>query len=102
MLPLSPPNTGKYKFLRQEEIIGAEDGKSNLVAENVECFPQENNTFIPTSLTSNGCNGTKNTLSINGDWENQEKLPTFTHDFKLRIDNVNKDIAYCRIEKENV
>ena len=81
---------------------GAEDGKSNLVAEDVECFPQETNTFIPTSLTSKGCNVTKNIFSIDGDWENQEKLPTFSNDFKLRIDNANKDIADCRIEKENV
>jgi len=102
MLPLTHPNLDKYKIQKWEEIIGAEDGKSNLVAENVECFPNETNTFIQTSLTSKGCSGTKNTFSINGDWKNQDKLPSINFNFKIRIDNVNKDIAECRLENKNI
>jgi hypothetical protein len=102
MLPLTPPQLDKYKIQKWEEIIGAEDGKSNLVSENAECFPKETNTFIQTSLISKGCSGTKNIFSINGDWENQNKLPSINFNFKIRIDNDNKDIAECRLENKNL
>jgi hypothetical protein len=102
MLPLTPPKLDKYKIQKWEEIIGAEDGKSNLVAENAECFPKETNTFIQTSLTSKGCSGTKNTFSINGEWKDQEDLPTLSFDFQIRIDNANKDIAKCNLKIENI
>ena len=102
MLPLIPPQLDKYKIQKWEEIIGTEDGKSNLIVENAECFPQGTNTFIPTSISSKGCSGTRNTFSINGDWENQNKLPSINFNFKIRIDNDNKDIAECRLENKNI
>ena len=102
MLPITPPNLDKYKIQKWEEIIGAEDGKSNLVTENAECFPQETNTFIKASLTSKGCSGTKNIFSINGEWKNQDKLPSLNFNFKIRIDNDNKDIAECIFENKNI
>ena len=104
MLPLTPPNSDKYKFQKWEEVIGSEDGKSNLVTENAECSPQETNTFIYASLTSKGCSGTKNIFSINGDWKNENKIPTQNFNFKMRIDNDNdnKDIAECRYENKNI
>jgi hypothetical protein len=102
MLPLIPPKSEKIKIQKWEEVIGAEDGKSNLVEENVDCTPYESNTFIPTSLVSKGCSLTKNTFSINGEWENQEKIPSDSFDFKIRIDNDKKDIAECKFESKNV
>ena len=101
-LPLTPPNSGKYKINKWEEVIGAKDGESNVVEKSAKCLPEESNTFVPTSLTSNGCSGTKNTFSIIGDWENQEKLPTLNFDFKIRIDNDNQDIAECKLSTKNV
>ena len=101
MLPLTPPKSEKIKIQKWEEVIGAEDGKSNLVEDNVECTPYESNTFIPTSLVSKGCSLTKNTFSIIGDWEDQEKVPSESFDFKLIIDNDNKDIAECKFESKN-
>ena len=101
MLPLTSPKSEKIKIQKWEEVIGAEDGKSNLVEDNVECTPYESNTFIPTSLVSKGCSLTKNTFSIIGDWEDQEKVPSESFDFKLIIDNDNKDIAECKFESKN-
>ena len=101
MLPLTPPKSEKIKIQKWEEVIGAEDGTSNLVEDKVECTPYESNTFIPASLVSNGCSLTKNTFSIIGDWENQEKIPSESFDFKLIIDNDNKDIAECKYEINN-
>lgn len=104
LLPLTPPISDKYKFQKWEEIIGAEDGKSNLVTENAECLPQETNIFINASLTSKGCSGTKNIFSINGEWKNQNKLPTQNFNFKIRIDNENDNnaIAECKYENKNI
>jgi hypothetical protein len=102
MLPLTSPKSEKIKIQKWEEVIGAEDGKSNLVENNADCTPYESNTFIPTSLVSKGCSLTKNTFSINGEWENQEKIPSDSFDFKIRIDNDNKDIAECRFENKNI
>jgi hypothetical protein len=102
MLPLTPPNSEKYKIQKWEEVIGAEDGRTNIVERNVQCLPKESNTFIPKSLTSKGCSGTKNTFSINGEWKDQEDLPTLSFDFQIRIDNANKDIAKCNLKIENI
>ena len=74
----------------------------NIVERNVQCLPKESNTFIPKSLTSKGCSGTRNTFSINGEWKDQEDLPTLSFDFQIRIDNANKDIAKCNLKIENI
>ena len=101
LLPLKTPNSDKYKILNWEEVIGNKEGESNLVGKNVECLPFSSYTFIPSSLKSNGCSGNKNTFSIIGQWEDESKIPPYSENIKLKLDNEKKDIAYCKIEKES-
>ena len=103
LLPIKSPKSDKYKFPNWEEVIGAKNGESNLVAKNVDCLPEESYTFTPSSLKSNGCSGNKNNFSIIGKWSDEKILPPFKLDFSFRLDNEKKDMVYCYIidEKPN-
>ena len=102
LLPLTTPTSNKFKILNWEEVIGAKEGETNLLAENVVCLPKPDNTFVTSSIKSNGCSGTKNTFSLFGKWSIESELPAYNSDIAFRLDNEQKDMASCKIRKDNL
>ena len=101
LLPLKTPTSNKCKILNWEEVIGSKEGESNLVDKNVVCLPKSDNTFITSSLKSNGCSGNKNTFSIFGKWSIESKLPTLNSDITIKLNNEKNDLASCKIRKDS-
>ena len=95
LLPIKSPKSDIFKFPNWEEVIGAKEGESNLVAKNVDCLPKESYTFTPSSLKYNGCSGNKNTFSIIGKWSNEGILPHYEKKISFKLDNEKKDLVYC-------
>ena len=101
-LPIKTPISDKYKIENWEEAISKVPGTSNFIAENITCIPDIQNIFAPSSIESKGCSGTKNKFTIKGDWEWGDNIPYTDFDFKIEIDNKNKDIAKCSMSSWNV
>ena len=93
LLPTKAPNIEEYTFKNWEEVIGAKPGVTNRLA-NVECIPEEEDTFLPTSITIQEC-WTKifHLIQISGSWINKtDDLPAI---IELILDNDNRDFIYC-------
>jgi len=95
-LPIKTPISDKYKIENWEEVISKEPGTSNNISENITCIPDVQNTFAPSSIESKGCSGRKNKFTIRGEWEG-DSIPSSDYNYKIEIDNKNKDIAVCTI-----
>ena len=97
-LPIEPPISEKYGFINWKNIIGESPGISNKISKSkVTCLPKELNTFIPSSIKSEGCeNKNKNIFTIYGNWmyDKEDKKPFFW-DINLLILNGNNKRAYC-------
>ena len=87
LLQLSAPKVSGFIFKNWETIIGATPGTSNKVAENVYCSPSAEAIFNVTNIESNGCNGNKNVLKLNGKWSKEIKENVR---FELVIDGYDK------------
>ena len=96
-LPIDPPISKKYGFINWKNIIGISPRTSNKISDSkITCTPKEENTFIPSSIKSEGCDGNKNIFIIDGKWkyDEEDKKPLFW-DIDLLILNENNKIAYC-------
>ena len=102
LFSLNAPISEKYKVENWEEVISKIPGITNLIDENITCVPYIQNTFIPSSIESKGCSGNKNIFNIKGDWENGGSIPSNDFDFKIEINNKEKDIANCNFSIFNV
>jgi len=100
-LPIKTPISDKYKIENWEEVISKDPGTSNLISENITCIPYVQNNFTPFSIESKGCSGGKNLFTVGGEWEG-DNIPSSDFDYKIKIDNKNKDIAKCSLSSGNV
>ena len=104
LVPRKPPTSTMYEFPNWEEFIGVNDGVSNLVKKDVVCFPSAINTFIPSSLKSNGCFRNKNFFEIDGEWldSTSYKIPNPNATLKIEVSNDNNEIAKCNLNASNI
>jgi len=104
LVPTKPPTSTMYEFPNWEKVLGVNDGLSNLVTDNVVCLPKEINTFIPSSLKSNGCSKSKNEFEIEGEWlySDPSNMPDSLDTLEIEVSNDNKDIAKCHIKANNI
>ena len=97
-LPIQAPSVKKYSFKNWEQVIGANPGVSNKIG-NVTCLPEEQNTFIPSSVTIENCYYNYRSFTINGEWEKKDKVDLSNRlSGKILLDNKNGDIASCRYQ----
>ena len=99
-LPNEPPISKKYAFINWKKTIGKSPGISNKISNSkVTCLPKEKNTFIPSSIKSEGCESKKNIFTIYGKWmyDIEDKKPFFW-DIDLLILNENNKTAYCEYD----
>ena len=90
-IPTKPPKVTGYTFKNWEKTIGSRPGMTNRLY-GITCLQQEENTFVPTSITVKDCS-----FIIYGDWEyenNTASLYSFSQ-VEIVLDNDNKDIVMC-------
>ena len=97
-LPENPPKSKKIGFKNWKSVIGNIPYITNKIS-NVNCLPKEANTFIPTSIKSEGCESNKNVFYIYGNWVDKDnyKIP-FYWEFPLLILNGENSIANCEYQ----
>ena len=100
-LPIKTPISDKYKFENWEEAISNVPGSLNFRAEKITCITDIQYIFTSSSIESKGCSGTKNKFTIKGDWELGDNIFYTDFDFKIEIDNKNKDIGKCSMSSWN-
>ena len=95
LVQLDAPESSVYTFTNWEQTIGASPGTSNFV-ETITCLPKAKGIFNITNVESNGCNGNKNVLKLNGKWNKQISSISF----ELDIEGYTKK-AFCSYQKGN-
>ena len=93
LVQLEVPESSIYTFSNWEQIIGASPGTSNKV-DTTTCLPKADKIFNITNVESNGCNGNKNVLKLNGKWSKEISSISF----ELDIEGYSKK-ASCSYEK---
>ena len=96
LLPTTAPQFNNINFTNWKETIGANPGESNKIGTNVNCVSDIENVFIPSSVEIGDCFFKRSEFTINGKWENTDKINLRDFgDAKIVLDNEKNDIAEC-------
>ena len=92
IFPTTAPNTKSFTFQDWDKVIGKQPGVSNKISK-VDC-KLDTHTFIPSSISLEGCFLGETSFRIYGKWENESPLADYSL-FELILDNDRKDNAQC-------